>query len=449
MFAQGYNGVLKPYFDNGTYVKVGEPAGTWTPSIAATTFTQQYTAHKNINAVVTPNDDNANAVIAQLQALKIPAKTFPTTGQDASISGLQNILKGYQCGTVYKPIYLEAQAAAAAAIYLRAGEKVPSSLLNATTKDTQTNTNVASIYLTPLWVTSANMAATVVKDGAVKASDLCIPAVASRVHGGRHQVVAEEPLLRLRGVSKSFGAVHAIADIDLDVVAGQVTALAGDNGAGKSVLIKCIAGIYTPDAGTILWEGKPVHIRTPREAAALGIETVHQDLALCDNLDIVQNLFLGREAMRHFGLDEESMETAAAETLSGLAVTTVRSVRQLVASLSGGQRQSVAIAKAVLWNSKLVIMDEPTAALGVAQTAMVLNLVHRLADRGLAVIIISHNMNDVFEVADRIAVLRLGRLVGVWPAADLDKQSVVDLMTTGASSRIREPASAGTTKEGR
>ena len=179
LFAQGYNSVLKPYFDNGTYVKVGEPAGTWTPAVAATTFTQQYTAHKNINAVITPNDDNANAVIAQLQSLKIPAKTFPTTGQDASLSGLQNILKGYQCGTVYKPIYLEAQAAAAAAIYLRAGEKVPSTLINGTTKDTQANTVVNAILLTPEWVTTANMAATVIKDGAVKASDLCIAAVAS------------------------------------------------------------------------------------------------------------------------------------------------------------------------------------------------------------------------------------------------------------------------------
>ena len=162
---------------------------------------------------------------------------------------------------------------------------------------------------------------------------------------------------------------------------------------------------------------------------------MHQDLALCDNLDIVQNMFLGRERTRHVALDEDSMEKAAAETLDGLAVTTVRSVRQRVASLSGGQRQSVAIAKAVLWNSKLVIMDEPTAALGVAQTRMVLNLIRRLADRGLAVIMISHNMNDVFEVADRIAVLRLGRLVSVRPATELDKQIVVDLMTTGESTR--------------
>ena len=243
------------------------------------------------------------------------------------------------------------------------------------------------------------------------------------------------PLLRLRGVSKSFGAVHALVDIDFDVPAGQVTALAGDNGAGKSVLIKCVAGIHTPDSGEILWEGARVHIRTPRDASALGIETVHQDLALCDNLDIVQNMFLGRETVRHFALAEDDMETAANETLSSLSVTTVRSVRQLVASLSGGQRQSVAIAKAVLWNSKLVIMDEPTAALGVAQTRQVLNLVRRLADRGLAVLIISHNMNDVFEVADRIAVLRLGRMVSIRPAAEMDKQIVVDLMTTGESTR--------------
>jgi ABC-type sugar transport system ATPase subunit len=243
------------------------------------------------------------------------------------------------------------------------------------------------------------------------------------------------PLLSLRGVEKHFGAVQALAAVDLDLLAGEVTALAGDNGAGKSVLIKCIAGIHTPDAGQLLWDGRPVHIRTPRDASALGIETVHQDLALCDNLDIVQNMFLGRERTRGPALDEESMEQAASDTLTTLAVTTVRSIRQPVASLSGGQRQSVAIAKAVLWNSKLVIMDEPTAALGVAQTTMVLDLVRRLADRGLAVLIVSHNMNDVFQVADRIAVLYLGRLAAVRPAAELDRQSVVDLMTTGVSSR--------------
>jgi D-xylose transport system substrate-binding protein len=179
LFAQGYNGVLKPHFDDASYVKVGEPAGTWTPSVAATTFDQQYTAHPNINAVVTPNDDNANAVIADLQKLNIPAKKIPTTGQDASLSGLQNILKGYQCGTVYKPIYLEAQGAAAVAVYLRAGQTPPAALANGTTQDTTANASVPSVLLTPIWVTTQNMESTVIKDGAQKASDVCIAAVAS------------------------------------------------------------------------------------------------------------------------------------------------------------------------------------------------------------------------------------------------------------------------------
>jgi ABC-type sugar transport system ATPase subunit len=249
-----------------------------------------------------------------------------------------------------------------------------------------------------------------------------------------------EPLLRLKGVSKNFGPVQALADVDFEIPAGEVTALIGDNGAGKSVTIKTIAGIHAPEHGQIFWDGKPVRIRTPREAAALGIETVYQDLALCNNLDIVQNMFLGRERLgRRVFLDEESMEKAAGETLAGLRVTTVRSIRQPVASLSGGQRQSVAIAKAVLWNNKLVIMDEPTAALGVAQTAMVLDLARRLTDRGHAVIMISHNMSDLFQIADQIAVLHLGRMVAVSPAAELDRQIVVDLMTTGASTRTVEP----------
>jgi ABC-type sugar transport system ATPase subunit len=256
-------------------------------------------------------------------------------------------------------------------------------------------------------------------------------------HAAAHQP-SGAPLLRLQGIEKRFGPVRALTGIDLDVPAGQVTALCGDNGAGKSVLIKCIAGIHPPDRGTILWEGRPVHLHTPKDAAALGIETVYQDLALCDNLDIVQNMFLGRERVRIVVLDEESMETSASETLQSLAVTSVRSIRQPVASLSGGQRQSVAIAKAVLWNSRLVIMDEPTAALGVAQTAMVLQLVRALADRGLAVMIVSHNLNDVFQVADRIAILHLGRLAAVGPASDFDREIVVDYMTSGRSTRSRD-----------
>ena len=261
--------------------------------------------------------------------------------------------------------------------------------------------------------------------------------------GGRPPAKDGEPLLSLRDIDKNFGAVQALTRVNLDVPAGQVTALVGDNGAGKSVLIKCIAGIHTPDGGQVFWEGHPVNIRTPRDSAALGIETVHQDLALCDNLDIVQNMYLGREIQRHGLLDEEDMEKSAGATLKSLAVTTVRSIRQPVVSLSGGQRQSVAIAKAVLWNSKLVIMDEPTAALGVAQTTMVLDLVRRLADRGLAVMLVSHNMNDVFEVADRIAVLRLGHMAAERPAAQMDRQIVVDLMTTGVSTRTAQRPPTG------
>ncbi len=244
-----------------------------------------------------------------------------------------------------------------------------------------------------------------------------------------------QPLLQLRGVDKHFGAVQALYHVNLDLPAAQVTALCGDNGAGKSVLTRCIAGIHQPDRGEILWNGKPVHIRGPRDAADLGIEVVYQDLALADNLDIVQNMFLGRERVHRGLLNEDSMERAAAETLRNLKVTTVRSIRQPVASLSGGQRQAVAVAKAVMWNSKLVLLDEPTAALGVVQTRMVLDLVRTLRDHGLGVMVISHNLNDVFQVADRIAVLHLGRKVAEGPATDFDLQSVVEYMTTGSSRR--------------
>jgi D-xylose transport system ATP-binding protein len=241
--------------------------------------------------------------------------------------------------------------------------------------------------------------------------------------------------LELRGIRKSFGHVEALRGVDLDVRRGEVHAVMGDNGAGKSTLLKVAAGVVRPDAGEVRIGGVQVELDSPLDARRAGIETVYQDLALCNNLDIVENMFLGRERTKGFVLDEEQMETAAQETLSSLAVTTVRSIRQPVASLSGGQRQSVAIAKSVLWNAKLVIMDEPTAALGVAQTRMVLDLVRRLADRGHAALIISHNMNDVFEVADRLAVLYLGKMVAVRPASEMDRQIAVDLMTTGASSR--------------
>jgi ABC-type sugar transport system ATPase subunit len=243
------------------------------------------------------------------------------------------------------------------------------------------------------------------------------------------------PVLRLQGVGKHFGPVQALTDINLDIPAGQVTALVGDNGAGKTTLIKCIAGIWPPSTGEIVWQGRPVHMHSPKDAAQLGIATVYQDLALCDNLDIVQNMLLGHEPLRYGLLDEISMEKAARATLADLRVTTVRSVRQLVGSLSGGQRQAVAVAKAVMLDARLVLFDEPTAALGVSQTEQVLGLISRLSRSGRAVIVISHNLNDVFQVADRVAVLYLGQLVSVGPAADFDRQSVVDLMTTGATSR--------------
>ncbi|HVS67481.1 MAG TPA: ATP-binding cassette domain-containing protein [Mycobacteriales bacterium] len=257
------------------------------------------------------------------------------------------------------------------------------------------------------------------------------------------QVALEAPLLQIRGVYKSFGPVQALTDVNLDVPAGYVTALCGDNGAGKSVLIKCISGIYEPEHGQLSWQGKPSRIRNAHEASSIGIETVYQDLALADNLDIVQNMFLGRERLRYGLLDENDMERAAAETLKGLRVTTVRSIRQPVGSLSGGQRQSVAVAKAVMWNSKLVIMDEPTAALGVAQTTMVLDLIRRLRDQGLAVIVVSHNLNDVFAVADRIAVLYLGHMVAEEAASTFDRQSIVELMTTGAVGADRPQSNGG------
>jgi ABC-type sugar transport system ATPase subunit len=243
------------------------------------------------------------------------------------------------------------------------------------------------------------------------------------------------PLLQLRGIGKNFGPVQALSGIDLDIPAGQVTALVGDNGAGKSTLIKTISGIWEPSHGQIIWQGQQVNFRSPRDATDAGIATVYQDLALCDNLDIVANMLLGHEIRRHLLLDEVTMEQMAKKTLSDLRVVTVRNIRQPVGSLSGGQRQSVAVAKAVMQEAKLVIMDEPTAALGVTQTALVLDLIRRLADRGIAVLVVSHNLIDVFQVADRMAVLYLGGLVSVGPASEYDTSSVVELMTTGALER--------------
>lgn len=240
-----------------------------------------------------------------------------------------------------------------------------------------------------------------------------------------------QPILEVTGVTKSFGAVDVLQGIDFAVLPGSVTALVGDNGAGKSTLIKGLAGIQPFDGGTITFEGKEVELDDPKIAAALGIEVVYQDLALCDNLDIVQNMFLGRELVNGLALDEAHMESRAGETLQSLSVRTVSSLRQKVSSLSGGQRQTVAIARSVLWNNKVVILDEPTAALGVAQTEQVLNLVRRLADNGLGVVIISHNLQDVFQVADYIYVLYLGTMVTRLQTSQTNSGEVVEYITGG------------------
>jgi D-xylose transport system ATP-binding protein len=249
-------------------------------------------------------------------------------------------------------------------------------------------------------------------------------------------VATDTPLLQLRDITKSFGSVHALTDVDFEVRAGEVMALCGDNGAGKSTLVKCVAGTHAVDSGEILFEGRKVAIHGPKDAAGLGIEVVYQDLALCDNLDVVQNMFLGREINKLQILNEAAMEEKTASTLKTLAVTTIKSIRQPVATLSGGQRQSVAVAKAVQWNSKVVILDEPTAALGVAQTEQVLALVRRLGEQGLGVVIISHNLHDVFETADRITVLRLGRNVGVFERRTTSQQAIVEAITAGMPIKV-------------
>ena len=249
--------------------------------------------------------------------------------------------------------------------------------------------------------------------------------------------MSDTPLLQLRGISKSFGSVQALTDVDFEVRDGEVMALVGDNGAGKSTLIKCIAGIHGYDDGEIYFNGELVHVHGPKDSAKLGIEVVYQDLALCDNLDVVQNMYLGREVRDWlYRLNEPVMEQRTSATLKTLAVTTIKSIRQPVVSLSGGQRQSVAVAKAVQWNSRLVILDEPTAALGVAQTEQVLALVKRLGDQGLAVVLISHNLHDIFEVATRITVLRLGRNVGVYERDKTTQQEVVQAITAGVPTKV-------------
>ncbi|MEU2678363.1 ATP-binding cassette domain-containing protein [Streptomyces sp. NPDC007107] len=251
--------------------------------------------------------------------------------------------------------------------------------------------------------------------------------------------VSATPVLALRGVSKRFGAVQALTDVELEVHAGEVVALVGDNGAGKSTLVKTIAGVHPIDDGVIEWDGRPVQINKPNDAQSLGIATVYQDLALCDNIDVVGNLYLGREIRRFGILDEVEMERRSRELLSTLSIR-IPSVRIPIASLSGGQRQTVAIARSMLGEPKLVILDEPTAALGVEQTAQVLDLVERLRERGHAVILISHNMADVKAVADKVAVLRLGRNNGVFDVKTTSQEEIISAITGATENAVTRRA---------
>lgn len=253
------------------------------------------------------------------------------------------------------------------------------------------------------------------------------------------------PVLALRGVSKRFGAVQALTDVELEVHAGEVVALVGDNGAGKSTLVKTIAGVHPIDEGVIEWDGNPVSINKPHDAQGLGVATVYQDLALCDNLDVVGNLYLGRELLRRGVIDEVSMEKNARELLSTLSIR-IPSVRIPIASLSGGQRQVVAIARSLIGDPKVVILDEPTAALGVEQTAQVLDLVERLRDRNLGVILISHNMADVKAVADTVAVLRLGKNNGSFPVKDTSHEEIIAAITGATENAVTRRAGRRTTE---
>ena len=262
-------------------------------------------------------------------------------------------------------------------------------------------------------------------------------------------VAERTPILELKGISKRFGAVQALSEVDFEVYAGEAVGLVGDNGAGKSTLVKTIAGINIADAGEYVFNGNQVHISGPTDVTKLGISTVYQDLALCDNLDVVNNLYLGREEVAQGIplLREEAMERRATQVLRDLAVK-IPHVRTAVASLSGGQRQSVAVARSVMWDAKVVMLDEPTAALGVSQTKQVLELIRRLRDQGLAVVVISHNMADVFEVADRIVVMRLGRRVATFDVREASREEVVSAITGAEFGKIREAADADEAPKG-
>ena len=433
-------------------MKVGEPAGTWTPAVAATNFDQQFTAHPNINAVVTPNDDNANAVIAELQTPADPGRRRSRRPvRTRRSSGLQNILKGYQCGTVYKPITAEAQAAAADRA-LPAGRREAAGVAGERHDEGHRGEHATSrrCCSTPKWVTDRQHARhRRSRTSAVKVVGRCASrAVAAGLHGGRHQVAtasateaedAGAAAAALAGVGKSFGAGARARRHRPRHPAGQVTALAGDNGAGKSVLIKCIAGIHTPDHGEILWEGKPrAHPHAARRGRARDRDRPPGPRAVRQPRHRPEHVPRPRDGRGTSRSPRTTMEKAAGETLSGLAVTTVRSVRQLGrvavgwAAAVGRDRQGRAV--------ELEARDHGRAdgrARRRADGAWCSTSCAGSPTAASPCCIVSHNMNDVFEVADRIAVLRLGRMVACAGRDEMDTQIVVDLMTTGASDRAR------------
>ena len=459
-FKSGNDAVLNPLFKSGTLTKGPQQfVPDWLATNAGPIFAQMLVKTSNkIDGVIAANDNIAGAVIADLKARHL--KPIPLSGQDASPQGVQYILAGWQTGTVYKYVPDEANAAAAGGGRTHQGHEAEDDHDQEERHQERADAG-ASGGLDHEGELHAALHGQVPEEErrlhrrlqavlqvgraqhAVEAPDRAPPPA----FGRKRATVDDTPLLQLRGITKSFGSVQALTDVDFEVRRGEVMALVGDNGAGKSTLIKCVAGVQAADSGEILFEGQEVHIHGPKDAAKLGIEVVYQDLALCDNLDVVQNMYLGREVHDWLQrLKEPIMEQKTAETLKSLAVTTINSIRQPVATLSGGQRQSVAVAKAVQWNSKLVILDEPTAALGVAQTEQVLALVRRLAEQGLAVVVISHNLHDIFETAARITVLRLGRTVGIFERAKTTQQEVVEAITAGVPTKVSGiPATSGAT----
>ena len=438
LFKKGATGVFK-----AEGVKIGKSYDTpdWSPDKAQQEMEQAITGlgDDGFTAVYAANDGTAGGAIAAMKSAGIKPSERPTTGQDAELAAIQRILAGEQYMTVYKAIKPEAQKAAEIAVDLVQGKK-PSGVSETVNNEQK---DVPSVLLTPVAVTKDNINDTIVKDGFWKAVADLHQAVRGRLQGGWNRMTdSSTALLSLKGVTKRFGAVQALAGVDLDVHAGEVVALVGDNGAGKSTLVKTIAGIHSPDEGEFAIDGQKASIHTPQDATDLGIATVYQDLALCDNLDVVANLFLGREEMSSgvgraaYRLNEVDMEHRSHELLENLAVT-IPSVRSEVGAMSGGQRQQVAVARSLLGDPKLVMLDEPTAALGVPQTAQVLALIKRLRERGLGVIVISHNLADVFEVADRIVVLRLGRQVADYKVADVTHEQVIGAITGIGDGRRR------------